>query len=192
MLAYLSIMPLLEAEKITRFFSFNALSKIEIKRSLFPRSGSMGSISRKVSVSEPNCRKSLALGSSFLSESQSIYVLPDSIGALPPTAALDQAASRNSSLVASRSATLPITRSRSMKIGSNPSGMDWLINCKSLMSNGIKDSIPSGINPLEILLRSSLSNSVASSFAFCFISLFINNSRQGRTLIEVAILSLVR
>ena len=108
--------------------------------------------------------------------------MPVCTGATAPTAALDQEAAKNSSLVESRSAALERIRSSSKKMISVFVGIrSSKVSCSSI-NNGINDSMPSVAIPAAI--RSNISaaagNLVIRSFALTWISWVNKSSRQGK------------
>ena len=119
---------------------------------------------------------------SSLSSSQETYVpAPSCKGAIPPNAALDQDALRNSSLVANKSAARERIRCSSMKSIWVSSGILESKVSVSPINNGIKDSMPSKAIPSLIFssISAAAGYSSLTSIARCFTSGVRSISRQG-------------
>ena len=106
---------------------------------------------------------------------------PSCNGAIPPSAAFDHDALRNSSLVANKSAALERIRCSSIKTICVFAGMRDNSVSVSSMSNGISDSMPSKAMPSLIFSSISAAAGYVSltSIARCFTSVVNSISRQG-------------
>ena len=175
--------------KTTVRCSSSACRKASIARSTSPRIGSIAANSKNVvsgSKSVPNGLSSLALMPALVisskSSCQSMYVpAPSWIGALAPSAAFDQEALRNSSLVASKSAARDLMRCSSIKTICVFAGIRVSRLSVSSINNGIRDSMPSKVIPSAILLSISAAAGYSSAIskARCFVALLSKSSRQG-------------
>ena len=119
---------------------------------------------------------------SSLSSSHEIYVpAPSCSGAIPPRAAFDHEAFRNSSLVANKSAARDRMRCSSIKTICVFAGMRESSVSVSSMSNGINDSMPSKAIPSLIFSSISAAAGYWSliSSARCLTSVVNSISRQG-------------
>ena len=119
---------------------------------------------------------------SSLSSSHEIYVpAPSCNGAIPPNAAFDQEAFKNSSLVANKSAALERIRCSSIKTICVLAGIRESSVSVSSISNGINDSIPSKAIPSLIFSSISAAAGYCSliSIARCLTSVVSNISRHG-------------
>ena len=175
--------------KITMRFSSNPWRNTSTVRSISPRIGSIGAYSKKrvsSSKSVPNGLSS-ALATprviiSWLNSSHEIYVpTPSCKGAMPPNAAFDQEALRNSSLVANKSAARDRIRCSSIKTICVLAGIrDNSVSVSSIRS-GINDSMPSKAIPSLIFSSISAAAGYVSltSIARCLTSGVSSISRHG-------------